>query len=123
MKEYQNHVCKRCGVLSIIPPSRWKVKNYICRKCFNLRMKQYKQTTPGAYEKDLIRNNKYQRNIRRLILEHYSGHSPAQCIKCGENRYQCLELDHINDDGAEHGKRLCKAEGYRTYRRGKFLYL
>jgi hypothetical protein len=116
MKEYQNHICKKCGVLSVIPPSRWKSKNYICRKCFNLKMKYYKQNTPGAYEKDKIRINKYQRNLRRTILEHYSGSIPAQCIQCGEKRYQCLELDHIHDNGAEHGKILCKSKVYRAYR-------
>ena len=116
MKIYQEHICKKCGELGSMPPSRWMKKNYICKSCNNLYMLDYKKRTPDAYEKDLIRNNKFQRNLRRQILEHYSGHVPAQCIKCGENRYQCLELDHINDDGAQHGKRLCKAEGYRAYR-------
>lgn len=94
-----------------MPPSRLIDKR--CRKCSANYQKQWRRNNVDKARKTA---NKSQRILRRDILEHYSGTIPAQCIQCGERRYQCLELDHINDDGAEHGKRLCKAEGHRAYR-------
>ena len=35
------------------------------------------------------------------ILTHYGGGKLA-CIQCGEARLDCLSLDHIEDNGAEH---------------------
>ena len=84
-----------------------------CKVCVNSYQKEWRQ-------KNILRareiSNKSQRTLRQKILEHYSGSTPAKCVICGESRYMCLELDHINNDGAEHGKRLCKTEGYRMYR-------
>jgi hypothetical protein len=111
-KEYKIGRCNKCGINEMMPPSR----RTRCKKCLAQNMRNWKNNNPQAKLNQERSVNKYQRNLRREILEYYSGHVPAQCIKCGENRYQCLELDHINDDGAQHGKRLCKAEGYRAYR-------
>ena len=30
----------------------------------------------------------------------------GECACCGEDRYEFLQIDHINDDGAEHRRRL-----------------
>lgn len=48
------------------------------------------------------------------ILTNYGGGKCA-CAQCGENRIECLSLDHINNDGMEHRKRLGFG-GYRFYR-------
>jgi hypothetical protein len=108
--------CRTCGILSPMPASKLKNGYYKCKKCCAKYIKDWKNNDPKAKQRQALTVNRYQRNLRRLILEHYSGHIPAQCVQCGENRYACLELDHINDDGAEHGKRLCKATGHRAYR-------
>ncbi len=114
--EDNKRICRKCGILSYMPPSKLKNKYYKCRKCCAQYLKDWKNNDPDAKLRQNRTTNRYQRNLRREILEHYSGHIPAQCIQCGESRYQCLELDHINDNGSEHGKRLCKSEGYRAYR-------
>ena len=112
MKEYKMGVCLKCGISEMMPPSR----RTRCKKCLAQYQRDWKINDPDAKLRQNRTTNRYQRNLRREILEHYSGHVPAQCIQCGEERYQCLELDHINDNGAEHGKKLCKSESYRAYR-------
>lgn len=38
--------------------------------------------------------------IKATIVGAYGG----KCVRCGESRLGCLELDHINNDGAMHRK-------------------
>jgi hypothetical protein len=111
MKIYKEGKCLKCGVKELMPPSQ----RTRCKKCLAAYQKEWKFRTPENREKTRNTINKYQRGLRRLILEHYSRNVPAKCIQCGESRYVCLELDHINNDGAEHGKKLCKPESYRGY--------
>jgi hypothetical protein len=54
---------------------------------------------------------KSERKSRREILEHYSG-TPPRCVQCGDMRYPCLELDHINGNGAAH-RRLLRGLNHR----------
>ncbi len=59
------------------------------------------------------KRKKYQRQynlkrwhkIRLKILTHYGG-DPPKCNHCGLNNYKVLELDHINNNGAEERKKL-----------------
>lgn len=47
-----------------------------------------------------------QRRMARLdMLQHYGG-SPPKCACCGEAGLPFLTMDHINNDGAAHGRRL-----------------
>lgn len=39
---------------------------------------------------------------RKLVIEHYGG----KCVCCGEKRIEFLAIDHINNDGNEHRKKL-----------------
>ena len=47
---------------------------------------------------------------RRAVLIAYGG----KCVRCGESRFGCLELDHINDDGKLHRKQM-KEDGFRNF--------
>jgi hypothetical protein len=88
--EYKECICKNCGISELMSPSRFKEKR--CRKCMAIYQKEWRDKNIDKARKI---GNKAQRNLRRKILEHYSGLIPAQCVECGESRYQCLELDHI----------------------------
>ena len=56
----------------------------------------WRVTTPGQM----------QYHKRRLkVLGHYSG-SDIQCAACGELEAEFLQLDHVDDDGAEHRRSL-----------------
>jgi hypothetical protein len=47
--------------------------------------------------------------IKKEVIAYYGG----KCVCCGETELDFLALDHINNDGAEHKKKL-KSEG-KTY--------
>jgi len=42
------------------------------------------------------------RKIRELVLQAYGG----KCSECSEARFPCLEIDHINNDGAQHRREM-----------------
>src|SRR3990167_6720587 len=108
MKVYKEGKCKKCGKIELMPPNKWKRNVWECKKCLADYQREFKNRSKEHYERSRFYVNRYQRGLRRSILEHYSGSIPAKCVQCSESRYVCLELDHINDDGAEHGKKLCK---------------
>jgi Fe-S cluster biogenesis protein NfuA len=56
-----------------------------CQKCTNIHTNNTRE--------------KWQRE-RRLVVAHYGG----KCACCGESTYEFLEIDHINNDGAQHRK-------------------
>jgi hypothetical protein len=41
-------------------------------------------------------------NRRKAVLEHYG----LECLCCGEDTYEFLEIDHVNDDGAAHRREV-----------------
>ena len=54
-------------------------------------------------------SKKYNRLIREkrksLVLSHY-GNGNLACVKCGFNDVRALSIDHINDNGTEHRKKI-----------------
>lgn len=64
-------------------------------------IKKYRKTYTSKNKEEL--NTKRRENTRKLrleVLSHYGG----KCACCGENTYEFLALDHINNDGAKHRK-------------------
>lgn len=55
-----------------------------CRDCRKIYKKQYN-----------FQHKNGQRLQRKKVLEHYGN----KCVCCGEETYEFLSLDHINDDG------------------------
>ena len=52
-------------------------------------------------------DREYQRQYRiRLRLKVFEGYGGAKCKCCGETAYECLSIDHIENDGAAHRKAL-----------------
>jgi len=52
--------------------------------------------------------------IRQTKINAFNAYGGAKCACCGESMLECLQLDHINNDGAEHRK--MKMHGGRIYR-------
>ena len=44
--------------------------------------------------------NGYRKELRIEVIKIYGG----KCVCCGENRFEFLAFDHINNDGAKHRK-------------------
>ena len=47
-------------------------------------------------------NKNHSLQIKLKVLEYYGG----KCVECGLDDFRALQIDHINDDGAEHRKSL-----------------
>lgn len=80
----------------------------------------------AEYAKEWRKNNpekakasRQRANAKRRyeVLAHYSGGEP-KCACCGETELVFLQLDHINDDGAEHRRQIGMAQG-NPYQVGK----
>jgi hypothetical protein len=67
-----------------------------CTTCRQARYEKYKDEPYQSREK----LRAYHILIKRMVFEKYSG----KCEKCGEDRWECLTIDHINQDGAEDRK-------------------
>jgi len=57
-----------------------------------------------------VRARRYHR-IRIQILKNYSTKIP-KCKNCGEKRYECLQIDHINNDGNKERKKISSGENF-----------
>lgn len=69
-----------------------------CGKCKEKARENYKINS----EKIKAKVSSYNYDIKRIVFNHYGN----KCIQCTENRLPCLELDHINNDGADHRESL-----------------
>lgn len=69
-------------------------------------------------ERILPRANAYCRfkrdETRRLVLGHYSNNT-FECKNCGINVYPILTIDHINNNGREHRRRLMKGKTHHAW--------
>jgi hypothetical protein len=57
------------------------------------------------------------RRLKIEVLTHY-GNGKFACVQCGENRFPCLSIDHMNGKGFEHRQQLGhnRAGGAKIYR-------
>ncbi len=70
-----------------------------CKICESSRKKEsYKRNTNKAK----LRSKEYYRKNKREVMDHYG--KVCQC--CGETRLEFLTLDHIEQDGAEHRRKM-----------------
>jgi hypothetical protein len=60
---------------------------------------------------------KYNDKLKIEVLTRY-GNGECKCVKCGEDRFPCLSIDHINGGGSKHRKSLSKngCSGVRFYK-------
>ena len=90
--------CIRCKKLEIDSSTGTSY----CRPCAN----KYRVE---RYYKDVEKSRKEARDAhqktKRRVLEHYGG-KPPKCACCGEKHYEFLSLDHVENDGKEHRKKV-----------------
>ncbi len=92
--EKRSLVCTQCSTRKAAPEKTQ------CRRC-------------------LDRKQKFKQKLKDDALAAYGG--PA-CVACSETRIECLQLDHVNNDGAAHRKVLGSAAGnmYAWLRKNKY---
>jgi hypothetical protein len=63
----------------------------------------YQKKLRDLHRPELRENDrKRQQELRKVVLNHYGG----KCACCGETTYEFLAIDHINNDGNEHRRKI-----------------
>lgn len=93
-----------------------KLRKY--NKLYKRKQRAVVRLKRGPYNKHKTKKEKmsamrksaseYNRKIRLLVLQHYSGMTPF-CVCCGEKEIKFLSIDHINGGGNKHRKTLTKS--------------
>lgn len=82
-----------------------------CPDCGCRKPRAGKQTCEVCHKSDQIRwRNRYQK-YKELVFSHYGN----KCMCCGETMKEFLTIDHINNDGAEHRRKINMKSGSRIY--------
>jgi hypothetical protein len=113
--------CERCGIDLINVGHRRK----FCSECYIVHEKEINGKRAKAYYENNTEEIKIYWDKRRIekkedfkvkdkqkhfkkkikVLEHYSN-GTMSCNCCGETFLPMLQIDHINNDGAEHSKKI-----------------
>ena len=128
--------CTTCGVKhAYVRPtglealySHPKTGKTICNKCYNQIPRKGFCVECGKKESARWSSNEkgtichtcemvcYRQKIKLVVFGHYSKGKPVCCVKgCNIDDMDMLALDHINDDGAVHRKKV-------NARTGTFMY-
>ncbi len=65
-------------------------------------------------ERIALYTEKYRERIKVGVYSYYGKGGKPVCVICGEERLDCLSLDHINDGGAQERKRTGRV-GFSLY--------
>jgi len=72
-----------------------------------------------SINKEII--NAYAKKARLKLREVIFNHYGMRCVGCPEDRFLCLTIDHINDDGSKHRKETGSGVNfYRWLKKKKF---
>ena len=84
------------------------VKKYAMnnKEKISFRNKNNYNCREGVISESVIEYRKdWYRKRKEIILDHYSN-GTMKCACCGEDDFNALTIDHINNDGAQHRKEL-----------------
>jgi hypothetical protein len=70
------------------------------------------RTYEAKKKRDLVVLRKTTADRKALVFRHYGG----KCLHCGVSDFEVLTIDHINNDGAAHRKRLWDSSGRAIYK-------
>ena len=76
------------------------------RKRYNRQVVLRRQQDPKVRERFNATARRYNRKLKHEALAAYSGGKPIRCICCKEADERFLTIDHKNDDGAAHKRKL-----------------
>lgn len=69
---------------------------------------------PFAHSERQIAMDREVRKERKIRVLTYYGFGRCACVECGEDRIECLSIDHISNNGSEHRKQV--GGGYNLYK-------
>lgn len=76
------------------------------------RKNQQNRKSEQTYQVRARRHHRY----KIEVLKRYGG-NPPKCANCGEQRYECLQIDHITDDGWKERKKIPSGENFYSWLR------
>lgn len=98
-KQYMRRIalglCRSCGGRK---PAKGRA---CCPKCLRDGLDNYYKNK----EKRLDQQKRYKKKLRDATFAAYGG---PICACCGETRYEFLQVDHVNGDGADHRRKIGK---------------
>ncbi len=89
-------ICAKCNI---------ETKKYVkllCISCYRIDNGRKYYANPIKRNKLKKNRKKYNENKRRLVINSLGG----ECYCCGDKEFHRLTIDHVNNDGAEHRKKL-----------------
>jgi len=126
-KNYHSLTCKRGHART--NENIWlnpKDNRIYCRVCWKIRAETNREknrlTARNAYHRNKhitktlrrIQGIRYTDKLKREVLQFY-GNNKLACLCCGENTYEFLTIDHINNNGSQERK-LVRRTGHNIYR-------
>jgi hypothetical protein len=92
----------------------------VCRDCRNAYHREYNKRYPKRGEVVAASSLHYRRALRLQVFTHYG----LRCAACGEDDFDVLEMDHINNDGAAHRLQIANMtkDGHKRGPGGHRLY-
>lgn len=106
-------VSVRCGGCTTKHRSRYNTRKAagLCPNCNSA------EETAGAMcrtclDKSSAKSKRYRCELIQEVLTYYGG----ECACCGEKEFAFLEVDHTNNDGAEHRRSLKQSDRAHFYR-------
>lgn len=104
-------VCVRCKIekpLKIFTKNKGKPEGYgyYCKECYRINARECYWKNRGRRS---IYHHKRGKKLKKIVIEHYGG----KCANCKITDSDILTIDHINNDGAEHRKKI--GTGHHVY--------
>lgn len=94
-------LCFQCGKRKLAKHSKSS-----CLTCLK-KIRAYNKSLKGKYNATRAAYGEAWRDKQRI--DAFNAYGGPECVCCGENTIEFLELDHINNDGAEHRRELKKS--------------
>ncbi len=114
-QNYRQHTCVVCARAE----HAWRM-----RKARADNPQKYREITQRCRKKDPEKARRQRREsyykLRDLVFDAYGGY---RCKCCDETCKSMLTIDHVNEDGAEHRRKLGEGKSYVTGRSGLGDYL
>lgn len=74
-----------------------------------IRQRKNQQNRKNEQKYEVRARRHHRHKIKALKL--YGGDTP-KCANCGEDRYECLQIDHVKNDGAYERRKISSGENF-----------
>lgn len=96
-RTYYRKMCVACWSDHRKPyQSKYRYENVVELSAYHKTKHERKKSDRNAAHR------RHYRNLQKVVFDHYG----AKCACCGENESAFLSIDHKNNDGAEHRKKI-----------------